>query len=63
MHKYLIAAFFFFKFIFIKFIFDGVYIIERDALPPVRVERVKEWGKVDEVIASNLLFSCGIWGK
>ena len=41
------------------FIFDDVYMVERDPWTggtPVRLGIVEEWKKVGETVASNLLF-------
>lgn len=44
---------------FWNFSFDDVFVAEKGACPcgpPIRVGKVKEWGKVHEMIASNFFF-------
>lgn len=49
----------------IIFVFDDVFIVEKDAYPfrpLIRMGRVEEWGKMDKTIVPSLFPSC-IWKK
>lgn len=58
-----VCDFLFFKEIY--FIFDYVYTVEKDVhpcRPLIRVAWAKEWGKLDETVASNLFFFLPVSG-